>query len=522
MAGIGFELKKLFARKGFFNSLRSFGYATVICTGPMLLGVILLFGIMFLCTVADIPLEKRELLISMITYTLLFSITTTSFFSMVVTRFCADMLYEEKKEAILPSFWGSCTVMMALGSVIYGLFLLFSGATLMQQFLCFIYFNELIIVWNAMSYLTAIKDYRGIFLSFSLAVLIAFVVGGFLLLFKAPVIEAMLFAVTAGYGVMLIIDVILLHRYFPQTDLSPFIFFKWIDEFRDLALSGLFVNIGMFSHLVIMWFSSVGVRVHGLFFGAPQHDVPALLAFMTTLITTVNFVVSVEVNFYPKYRTHYSLYNDKGNIGDIVQAEKEMLTTLKTELFYTALKQLLFTALCISAGGFLLDVLPLGFTEMMRGYFRTLCVGYGLYAIGNMLMLILLYFTDYKGAMLCTAVFAASSTLLSLISLLFPAVYYGFGFLLSSMAFVIVCVVRLDYFTKRLPYYILAVQPLVAEDKSGKFTKLGLFLEDKVERINYEKEIENSPLGTVVRSCYEWMCRAKKGICSKRRGKKED
>ena len=39
MAGIGFELKKLFRRKGLFASLRAYGYAGIICTGPMLLGV---------------------------------------------------------------------------------------------------------------------------------------------------------------------------------------------------------------------------------------------------------------------------------------------------------------------------------------------------------------------------------------------------------------------------------------------------------------------------------------------------
>ena len=31
----------------------------------------------------------------------------------------------------------------------------------------------------------------------------------------------------------------------------------------------------------------------------------------------------------------------------------------------------------------------------MHGYFRTLCVGYGLYAVGNTILMILLYFTDY-------------------------------------------------------------------------------------------------------------------------------
>ena len=49
------------------------------------------------------------------------------------------------------------------------------------------------------------------------------------------------------------------------------------------------------------------------------------------------------------------------------------------------------------------------------------------------------------------------------------------------MAFLIAGVFRLDYFTKRLPYYILAVQPLVNEDKSGIFKKMKVFLEDRLE-----------------------------------------
>ena len=482
MAGIGFELKRLFHKKGVLNTTKAYGYATVICAGPMLLGVILLLGIMVLCTIFNTATADRELLICMITYTLLASVTVTSFFSMVVTRYVADMLFEEENHAVLPCFWGSTVIMMAVGSVLYGIFLLFSGATLIQGLLCFVLFGELIIVWNAMSFLSAIKDYKGIFLSFLTSVAVSILLGALLLWLKFPVVESLLFAVSVGYGIMLVWDVILLHRYFPHTSLGAFTFLKWIDAFLPLALSGLFMNIGMFSHLVIMWFSDIKVHVHGLFYGAPWHDVPALLAFMTALMTTVNFVVSVEVNFYPKYRNHYSLYNDKGTIKDILQSEKEMLDTLKTEIFYTSLKQLFFTAACIALGGYLLDLLPLGFNEIMRGYFRTLCVAYGLYAIGNMLMLILLYFTDYKGACVTTAIFAISTIVLTLMSLLFSNVYYGFGFLIAAMIFVIVTALRLDYFTKKLPYYILSVQPLVAEDRSGLFARLGVFLEDRFER----------------------------------------
>ena len=45
MAGIGFELKKLFKRRGLFAAFRAYGYAGVVCTGPMLLGIVLLLGV---------------------------------------------------------------------------------------------------------------------------------------------------------------------------------------------------------------------------------------------------------------------------------------------------------------------------------------------------------------------------------------------------------------------------------------------------------------------------------------------
>ena len=482
MAGIGFELKKLFQKKGVLNTTKAYGYATVICAGPMLLGVILLLGIMAVCQLFEINTHTRELLICMITYTLLSSVIISSFFSMVVTRYVSDMLFEDNNKAVLSSFWGSTVVMMAIGGPLFGIFLLFSGATFVQGFLCFVLFNELIIVWNAMSFLSAIKDYKGIFLSFLTSVTVSVSLGALFLWLKMPAVESLLLAVSVGYGIMLIWDVVLLHRYFPHAELGAFTFLRWIDAFLPLALSGLLMNIGMFAHIVILWFSDIRVHVHGLFYGAPWYDVPALLAFMTALMTTVNFVVSVEVNFYPKYRNHYSLYNDKGTIGDIKQSEKEMISTLKTELLYTAVKQLLFTAACIALGGYLLDMLPLGFNEVMRGYFRTLCVAYGLYAIGNMLMLILLYFTDYKGALITTAVFAGATILLTIVSMSFSYIYYGFGFLIAAMIFVVVTVLRLDYFTKRLPFYILSVQPLVTEDRSGRFTRLGIYLENKFER----------------------------------------
>ena len=483
MAGIGFELKKLFRRKGLFATLRAYGYAGVICTGPMLLGVLLQVGMLVLCGWAGAARADQDLLVCMVTYTLLASLTVTSFFSMPVTRFLADMLYEEQEQTILPSFWGSNTLLLVGGCAAYGIFLIFSGATLMQGLLCLWLFAEMIVNWNAMSYLTAVKDYRGILWAFVAAIGISFGLGYLLIfLLGAPVLEGFLFAITVGYGCMMLLETLLLHRYFPQSKESPWTFLRWVDRFLPLAFTGLFTNLGLFAHLVIIWAGPIGIQVKGLFYGAPYHDVPAMLAFLSILITTVNFVVSVEVNFYPKYRAYYSLFNDGGVVGDIVTAEEEMLAVLNRELYYTALKQLFATAAVISLENTLLELLPLGFNDLMHGYFRTLCVGYGLYAIGNTVMLILLYFTDYLGAVLASGEFAAAAAMGTVISLFFDQAFYGFGFLAGAAVFFLMALLRLDYYTSSLPYRVLGQQPIVAQTKSGRFTKLALLLEKAAER----------------------------------------
>ena len=73
-----------------------------------------------------------------------------------------------------------------------------------------------------MSYLTAIKDYRGILCSFLAAIALAFGLGFVLVvLLGGPVLEGMLFAVTMGYGLMMVWDVVLLYRYFPPERGEP-------------------------------------------------------------------------------------------------------------------------------------------------------------------------------------------------------------------------------------------------------------------------------------------------------------
>ena len=132
----------------------------------------------------------------------------------------------------------------------------------------------------------------------------------------------------------------------------------------------------------------------------------------------------------------------------------------------------------------MLNALPLGFNDVMHGYFRVLCVGYALYAVGNTVMLILLYFTDYSGALTASALFAVSTVVFTVISQFFTTTLFGFGFLMGASLFAIYATFRLASYTDNLPYRVLGQQPIVAQTKRGRFMELGMLLERGEQRID--------------------------------------
>lgn len=488
MAGIGFSLKKLFNKNGVFALCKAYGYAGIICAGPMILGVVLLAGMALVSRIAGMDQHDRELMNCMLTYTLLVSLTVTSWFNMVVTRYTSDMLYEEKPRKIMPSFYGVCSIMLVLGGTLYGVFLMFSGVRPIYQLLCLWFALILIVVWTEMIYLTALKDYKSIVVAFAISLMVGFLLALILVILGWVSIISLMLCVIIAYGMLMTWYYKLLLDYFPKSEGSKFSFLRWFDRYRSLSFIGGFVNIGLFAHLVIMYFGPLAVQVEGLFYGAPSHDVPALFAFFSILITTVNFVTSVEVRFYPRYRNYYSLFNDKGSIRDIEQAENEMLTILQQELTFSGHKQLISTILFVVFGGFLLELMPVGLTDTSMGIYRFLCAGYGVYAISNSIMLILLYFEDYKGALLGTLGFAVVSVCMTILQILFsPVKFFGLGFLSGAFVFYLIVWLRLEFYTRRLPYYLLCRQAVVGRDEKGFFVHLADYLDERAEKKSRKK-----------------------------------
>ena len=367
-------------------------------------------------------------------------------------------------------------------------FLVFSKLPVWEAVLMFMLLQELIVVWNQMNYLNAIKDYKGIMGAFMVSLIIGLSAGYVCTcIFHTPIVRTLLLSVCFAYGIVMAWYHILLRRFFPVSKGSKAAFLLYFEQHPALIACNVFMSIGLYGHLVLMWFSKLQIHIDGPFYAAPQYDVPVLVAFLSTLVSTINFVTSVEVNFYPKYRTYYSLFNDEGTLPDIEQAEKEMRIVLQDELSYNAAKQVFATILFVVLGTIALPLLPLGFNDAMLGIFRVLCLGYACYAIGNNVMLMSLYFADEKGAFMSTLVFAITSVIGTFVFMFLPGKYTGFGFVIGAFCFMVVALIRLWYYQRRISYYVLAVQPMMQRTYDGFFTRVANHFIEK-ERGHGENE----------------------------------
>ena len=437
-----------------------------------MLGIALLLGIRIIAGIGGATEEQTETLNNMVTFSLLFSLILTNIFSMITTRYTADQLYMNKKSKVMSSFWGSISIMLVLGCMAYGTFLFMSRIEFVYIILNLVLFAELIIVWTEMNYLTAIKDYKGVMYTFVIAMIVAWAFAFIFMKVGVEPVTALLLAICIAYGVMLFWYYLLLIRYFPSGNSSSMEFLEYFDKYPQLAFIGLFMALGIYGHLIIMWTGPVGKQVYGPFYGAPIYDIPALLAFISIFVTTINFVTSVEVNFYPTYRECFAMLNDGGSLMDIEQSQRELKSKLYKELTYTFTKQVFVTIVFIIAGTMFLPDLPLGMNEDMLGIYRVLCIGYAFYAIGNCSMLIQLYFSDNKGALVSTASFMIVSCVVTFMLRNSEPKYYGVGLLAGGIVFAFTALFLLWKYLKKLMYHVLSTQPLVIVEKNGIFTKI--------------------------------------------------
>ncbi len=458
MAGIGFELRKLFREQGLINNIKAYAYSSLTTVGPMIISLLLIIGLQQIMSTDRTTYLDWELYISTVAYCFIFSIVFTSGISMVLTRYTADMLYEKKYHRLMSSYYGALAILLPLVSLVAISFLSGVTANWDYKIAAYFFFVLLIIVWIQGVYLSALKDYVRIVREFVIGAVLTLLCGWLLFHYTdlEPTVAAL---ISLDIGFMSIATLSWFHfeQRFPRADRAYYFdFLKYFKRYVSLFFSGCFVYSGVYLHNFVYWLGSESTVVADQYRTMPFYDTAVFYAFLSVVPTLVMFVVSVETAFYEKFRLYYLNILNGGTFQDIATAKQRMQKTLTREIGVLMEIQLLFTIIAIAFG---LKLLPrIGFTMAQLDLFIILALAYFLFILFFVLMHILMYFDDRKGVLFIGLAFVILNIGLTYWTMRLE--YDGLGMFIASFIALGLVITRLLYVLRNIDYYTFCSQPI--------------------------------------------------------------
>jgi polysaccharide biosynthesis protein PelG len=470
VAGVGFELKKLFHEQGLLGNVKAYAYSSLTTIGPMALCMLMIIGMQQFMEHSGAPYLERELFLATVVYCFIFSVLLTGGLSMVLTRFIADMMFLKKYEHLMSSFYGSLAICLPVGALTSWLFLRNLPVGFGYKAATYLFFAELIVVWLCTVHLSALKDYKRIVRSFFIGVGLS-VLGSWLLLQYTSFNGAtgVLTMMDIGFLVIIILTMRHFEQKFPPKDSRIYLdFLAYFRKYPSLFFIGTFFYSGVYVHSFIYWLGPMNARVAENYVISPFYDLPVFYAYLTVVPSLVTFVVSVETSFYEKFRDYYSKILKDGTILDIARAKREMQRTLMQEISFLMEVQLLFTIVSIALG---IKLLPaLGFTAGQMDAFKLLTLGYFLFIIAFIVMLLMLYYDDRRGVLVISGLLVGMNAGFSYWSMHQGS--HGLGMFLAALVTLAIALARLLFFVRNIDYYTFCTQPIVVMGKQPLWRRL--------------------------------------------------
>lgn len=420
MAGIGFELKKIYGRKTLAANLWGTIYATMATVGPAVLSAGLLILLQFFLAAMGMTLLEERFFVAATSYTFVIATLVSVLFAAPVSRFISDCIFLHKEQDICPSAFG----VLALSSIVSGVIMLVLCAGMYFQdnvpmvFLVTYYLMGVLAtdVYSMMTYASALKHYRTLtfsfFIGFLLAVLVYFLCTTQLLIDK---VTAAYMALACCYFLIVLALVFQCVRAFGPPRGKYFSFLAYFRQYPRLAVAGFAYSLGIYAPTLVYWFFSGLQEDVSVFLTTPVYDYALFLAIFLNMPALVIFVVKVETSFYEKYTLYVSALNN-GTL-ELIQKEREAMgRALRLQLFFVYEIQLIITVVLICLVSVFFPYLS-GSTFILQLF---IMLSLGVYTVFCMYFTIVVfyYFSDYTGACVSALVFLVVTTLCAIVSAL--------------------------------------------------------------------------------------------------------
>ncbi|KIL43535.1 hypothetical protein KP77_32410 [Jeotgalibacillus alimentarius] len=462
MAGIGFELKKLFSEKSLFYRGRAYAASTIVIAGPLLLCVLIITASQLFLRYIEAPFTERELFLGAVQYSFIFSQLAAGGFVLLLARYLSDRIYSREENSILSSLYGVMITVLIAGGMTGMIFYSFSPLPLLFKFFAYMLFMQLMIIWIQTIYISALKEYRKIVYGFLTGVIVSIlaIFTGYQLFDMTSAVD-LLVTLNAGFFTILFLFFIEIKKRFPVNNGKYFEFLSYAARYPVLILIGFLYTLGLFGHNFIVWMSSAGITVAGTYRMAPLYDVPVFYAYLTILPAMIVFVVSLETAFYPHYQRFYKVVLGSSTLKEIRHAQDRMFGILSREITFVMEFQLFFTISALVFGG---KILPI--TRSQVDIFNIVTVGGYFFITMFILMLVLLYFDDRKGAAAAMGSYTAGLLIITPFTVAFDN--FGLSCFIAGVIGLAVALLRLQHISKTFGYYTFCSQPVMMKKHKEK------------------------------------------------------
>lgn len=435
MAGIGFELRKVFHKESLLSKIKGVAFASMATIGPTVTFILLLLAIRVFMDVLGVLEAAEHFFSSACLYIFVMATMISSMLNTISARFTADMLYEEKEEYIPSAMYGTVFLAVIL-SALFGFImccLLYFRYGVPLTFLAGYYLFGIMITvtYTAMTFISAIKEYMKITRSYISGILMACIMGIVFYLLGMDAILCIVYALTIGFFVINVRLIYYVISYFQESNKKFFVFLSYYKKYPALFLSGVFYILGLYISNIIYWFLSDISEVITIFHVAPAYDMATFMAIIVNLPATVIFVVKVETEIFLTYKKYVSAVNNAG-YEKIEKYRDIMSNTISVQLFFVYEIQLIIAVILTCLSIFFFPMIGLG--GLTLDFFLLLGIAY--YCIFSMYftIVILYYFDDRKGSCVAAGVFLLVTIVAALCAVRGGVGYYALAPLLGSLA----------------------------------------------------------------------------------------
>lgn len=478
MAGIGFALRHLSRQETLSAVVKASGHAAVIAAGPWLFTI---FSLASITALAE-RLAGHDALATFracIIYGFATSLVLTAPITIVATRQLADYLWKRDVRHVRGLL--VVAMILAVAVVTLGVAALVAYFSVPFALALPLYATTAVValIWVALAFCGAVRDYRGITASFIVGLVIS-IAGATAAAMAGLSAPGMVWGFATGLGITFFGLTLRVFATFAalvpsalakdaRTLLTAF------STYAYLATGALFGTAGVWIDKWVFWFSPEGESVKGGLIHAPLYDSAMFIASLVLIPALAQFVVKLETEFFEHYQSYYGTIQSHGTIEQIEARRVRLQGGALESLALITVAQLAVAAMLVLTAPAIVDIFNLQFRQIA-------ILRYG--ALGSVFLFIFIAATSMvvffdRRRLYCALqiMFCGLNLTLTALSVSWGEDYYGVGYFAAALISAAVALVIAERTFEKLNYLtFIGNNPSITGARRGFWQSFGSLL----------------------------------------------